>query len=120
DALHFATDLDAALRELCRLLKPGARAVIASREAESIGPAGRTWSAWLRAIGRSGLRLEQRLTEHGRQQRWRALYDLWRTHEAELRAEIGDAPTDLLIEEARDVQALTSHRPMLLVLRRPS
>jgi SAM-dependent methyltransferase len=120
DALPFAPDRDAALAELHRVMAPDARAVITIAEASGEDPGARgTVSAWLSGIGAAGLRLERRLENLGFSAQWFALYDLWHEHEAELRAAVGDAATDALIEEADSSDRLHRRRPVLLVLRRP-
>ncbi len=120
DALPFAPDRRAALIELHRIMAPGARAVltIAESSGEDQTKVG-TWSTWLSHFDAAGLRLERRLDDLGRNERWFALYDLWHEHEADLRAAIGGPATDKLIEEADSSDRLHRRRPVLLVLRRP-
>ena len=120
DALPFAPDRRAALIELHRIMAPGARAVFTISESSSADPDAKGhWSTWLAHLEAAGLHLERRLDDSGRNERWFALYDLWRQHEAELRAEVGDKATDALIEEADASDRLHQRRPVLLVLRRP-
>jgi SAM-dependent methyltransferase len=119
DALPFAPDRQAALIELHRIMAPGARAVFTMSESSSADPTAKGhWSTWLGYFEAADLRLEQRLDDPGRNERWFALYDLWRRHEAELRAAVGDKATDALIEEADASDRLHQRRPVLLVLRR--
>ncbi|HEX4704264.1 MAG TPA: class I SAM-dependent methyltransferase [Pseudonocardiaceae bacterium] len=120
DALPFAPDRAAALAELHRILAPGARAVITVAEVADPGQGPRgTWSQWLTHLAAAGLRLERRLEDYGRNERWHALYALWLRHEADLRAAVGDEATNALIAEASDADRLNTRRPVLLVLRRP-
>lgn len=120
DALPFAPDRRAALLELHRIMAPGARAVLTLSEASGTDPnAPSNWTAWLAHFEAAGLRLELRLEETGRNERWFALYDLWHEHESELRAAVGDPATDAIIEEADASDRLHQRRAGLAVLRRP-
>lgn len=121
DALPFAPDRRAAMVELHRILAPDARAVCTLAEVppdpDKAGTRG-LWTDWLSHLDAAGLRIERRFEDPGRNERWLALYDLWIAHEAELRAEVGDAATDKLIEEANAADRLPQRRPVLLVVRR--
>ena len=106
DALPFAPDRDAALRELRRILKPGARAVFTGGRnlpGHPLYVPGRP--TWEDRIAASGLELEAKVDRPEERGLWERLHGLWETHEAELRLEDGDPATDAKLAEARN------HRP---------
>ncbi|RKN50087.1 class I SAM-dependent methyltransferase, partial [Streptomyces klenkii] len=114
DALGFAPDPDAALRELGRLLAPGAR--LAATRAARRG-AETAWEAQARA---AGLLVEHVDERPGEPVMWQRLYRLWIGHETELRRELGDAQAENMLREAhRMLPALPGRRAVLLTLRRP-
>jgi ubiquinone/menaquinone biosynthesis C-methylase UbiE len=110
DALPFADDRVAALRELRRILAPGGRAVITARKRRA-GEDG--WEALGSA---AGLTTEQVLVNPHHDEHWRRLYALWLSHEKELRAEMGDRATDNLIREANEGPSRLGDRPALLLV----
>jgi ubiquinone/menaquinone biosynthesis C-methylase UbiE len=117
DALPFASDVDAALREVRRILRPRGRLVFTTREmrlnaekAEQLGP---DWSKALARNGFSTIRVRQR---PGISALWRAVYDQWLTHETALREELTDAIVERLLAEVRDVgPKLPEDRAWLLI-----
>jgi ubiquinone/menaquinone biosynthesis C-methylase UbiE len=116
DALGFARDRRAALTEIRRVLKPGARAVLTSgrNRARPVLP------PWKEQAQSTGLILdaeEERPHEPGM---WQRLYQLWTEHEAELRAQVGNAQADSMLTEARTRGPLLRDRVALTVtVRRP-
>lgn len=92
DALPFAPDRDAALRELRRILKPGARAVFTGGQNLPGHPKyvpGRP--TWEEHIAAAGLELEAKTPRPEEKGLWDRLNDLWQAHADELRREDGDA-----------------------------
>jgi SAM-dependent methyltransferase len=121
DALPFAPDGDAALRELARILRPGARALLTVAEREPGHPRYDPQApSWRERAARVGLRFEAEQERPEEPGLWLRLYDLWEQHEAELRAEIGDEATEQVLIEARDARPVMPHRrALLLTVRAP-
>ena len=103
DALPFAFDRDAALAELRRILKPGARAVFTGVRRlpghPAYDPAAATWPE---RIARSGLELETEIARPEEPELWERLYALLNEHEDEVRAELGKESADVLYDEVRN------------------
>jgi SAM-dependent methyltransferase len=119
DALPFAPDRDAALRELVRILRPGARAVFTAASRLPGHPRYDPRAPdWPDRISRAGLELESELERPDEAGLWLRLYDLWEQHEAELRAEIGDEATEqVLIEASAARPVIRYHRSLLFTVR---
>ena len=103
DALPFAFDKDAALRELRRILRPGARAVFTAKRALPEAP---TYDAdaptWPDRIKNAGLELEAALERPEEPGLWQRLYAGLTKHEVQVRAELGEEYADILYNEVRD------------------
>jgi SAM-dependent methyltransferase len=106
DVLPFTPDHVAALREVRRILKPGARAVFtggANLPGHPKYVPGRPSRE--ERIAAAGLELEAKVERPEEAGLWNRLNDLWEAHEDELRREHGDLATDAKLREARN------HRP---------
>jgi SAM-dependent methyltransferase len=104
DALPLALDRDAALRELRRVLRPGARAVFtAAKPADDQPPGSSRTSAWPDRVAGAGLELDHDEPRPDVPSFWRRLYCLWEQHEVSLRSALGDRATDNMLAEAREV-----------------
>ncbi|MGC9665438.1 class I SAM-dependent methyltransferase [Planosporangium sp. 12N6] len=114
DALPFANDRVAALREARRIVVPGGRVVLTARERPA------DTDDWPSMAAAADLDLEESLVNPYADDFWPRLYALWEAHEAELRSEVGERATDNLLREARTARpGQDGHRALLLVLRRP-
>jgi SAM-dependent methyltransferase len=122
DALPFADDHDAALRELARILRPGARAVFTAGERLPGHPRHDPQApSWRERAARAGLLVEDEAERPEEAGLWLGLYDLWERHEGELRAEIGDEATgQVLIEAGMARPTIDLHRALLLTVRAPA
>lgn len=115
DALGTAPDRAAALLELHRVLRPGARAVITRAVRRT--PQALTFSQEEAA----GLVVEHVDERPGEPAMWTRLYRLWITHEQELRDELGNDQTQNMLNEAnRMLPRLADRRALVLTLRRPT
>lgn len=114
DALGRAADRGAALRELGRVLAPGGRLVVTRALRRGAEP------AWQDQVEAAGLTQEDLDERPGEPAMWERLYQLWIAHADELRRELGEAPAENMLREARHVlPTLRGRRAVLLTLRRP-
>ena len=121
DALPFAFDRDAALAELRRILRPGARALFTGvrrlPEHPAHDAAGPTWPE---RIARAGLVLEEEIARPEEPGLWERLYARLREHEEQVRAELDERGADLLYEEVDSAGPLIRLRAAsLYVVRAP-
>lgn len=122
DALPMAVDRTAALKEVRRVLRPGARAVFTCAEwhGDQPLPGPRMATKWPPLIADAGLLLVDQVIDSGKQARQLRLYKLWLEHQAELKQRFGPTGQSLL-EEARMAPGLLtdSYRALLLTVQRP-
>jgi SAM-dependent methyltransferase len=121
DALPFAFDRDAALAELHRILRPGARAVFTGvhrlPEHPAYDAAGPTWPDRIR---RAGLELEAEIARPEESGLWERLYAGLVEHEEQVRAELDEEGADQLYEEVRGMgPTVHLHAASLYVARAP-
>ena len=121
DALPFAFDRDAALAEIRRVLRPGARAVFTAGRKLPGHPSYDTAApTWPERIARAGLEVEavtERPEESGL---WERLYAGLTAHEAEVRAELSEAGAEILYDEVRSAPSMIRFRaPALYAVRAP-
>ncbi|MEU1622393.1 class I SAM-dependent methyltransferase [Streptomyces sp. NPDC005722] len=115
DAFALATDRDAAVRELARILAPGGRLVMTRALRRDAGP---VWEEQAQAAGLMVQHVDERPAEPAM---WERLYRLWIAHADELRRELGDAQAQAMLHEAhRVLPTLPGRRAVLLTLERPS
>ncbi|GAB2788209.1 hypothetical protein GCM10027073_20540 [Streptomyces chlorus] len=114
DAFALAADRAAAVRELGRILAPGARLVLTRALRRGAAP---VWEEQARAAGLVVEHVDERPAEPAM---WARLYRLWIDHADELRRELGDDQAQNMLHEAhRMLPALPGRRAVLLTLRRP-
>lgn len=112
DALSFATDRDAALTEIHRILHPGGRAVLTRALPRGADPADQA--------SRAGLILEHLTERPDEPDLWRRLYHLWTANETELRQTLGDEQAKGMLAEATRMQPrLATRRAVIMTVRRP-
>jgi ubiquinone/menaquinone biosynthesis C-methylase UbiE len=115
DALPFTPDRDAALRELRRILKPGARAVFTSSTRQPGHPQYNSVEpSWEERIAAAGFELEAKVDRPEEPEMWSRLFDLWEANEEQLRRECGDVDTDNRLEEARTGREVSPFRTAAL------
>ncbi|WP_433290394.1 class I SAM-dependent methyltransferase [Pseudonocardia sp. CA-142604] len=116
DALPFAPDLDAALREIHRILRVGGRLVFtaAQSRAQAPGSAG----TWERHLEDAGFTVETRMINAFHHEHFRRLYTLWNEHAADLRSELGEVVAAGLLAEAAGVEQLDQLDALVVVAQR--
>jgi ubiquinone/menaquinone biosynthesis C-methylase UbiE len=117
DALPFAEDVDAALRETRRILRSGGMLSFTTRELRPGSPSaarfGRTWEKALRRNGLEPVRIICRPEVSGL---WRSVYREWVAHEQDLRSELPGPLVDDLLAEVDDIAPrLDDDRKWLLI-----
>ncbi|MEV7423911.1 class I SAM-dependent methyltransferase [Streptomyces sp. NPDC091212] len=116
DALGFAPDRLGALREMHRVLRPGARVVLTSggRRTHPLVP------PWPERAAAAGLELESEEERPGEPEMWRRLYRLWIARETDLRQHLGTEQAESMLAEARTrSRTLENRRSVAVTLRRP-
>ncbi|GAA3368601.1 hypothetical protein GCM10020367_07630 [Streptomyces sannanensis] len=114
DALAFAANRGNAVRELGRIMAPGARLVLTQALRQGAEP---LWEEKARAAGLIVEHVDERPAEPAMCAR---LYRLWIDHAEELRRELGDDQADNMLREANKTPpTLPGRRAVLLTLRRP-
>ncbi|MFF4694946.1 class I SAM-dependent methyltransferase [Streptomyces chattanoogensis] len=116
DALGFAPNRLAALREIRRVLRPGGRMVLTSggRRINPVSP------PWPEQAAAAGMELESEEERPHEPAMWRRLYQLWVKREADLRQHLGDQQADSMLMEARTrSRSLENRRSVTVTLRRP-
>jgi ubiquinone/menaquinone biosynthesis C-methylase UbiE len=119
DAIFFAEDRVAALREVKRLLRPAGRYAFTAPETDTpTRPAHvKDWTPLLEA---AGLELESKEEVPRFAEQLGRMYALWIEHLDEIRAELGDATAERLETEARMVApTLKTRRSIFITARRP-
>ncbi|HEY9483126.1 MAG TPA: class I SAM-dependent methyltransferase [Micromonosporaceae bacterium] len=115
DALPFAPDRAVALREVARILRPGGRLVFTGRTPRP------DTASWESMASLAGLDVVASHVNREHDEQWQRLYDLWLSHEGQLRVEVGDAVTDNLLREAtRAGEHLGRRDAVVMVVRRPT
>jgi ubiquinone/menaquinone biosynthesis C-methylase UbiE len=114
DALPFAPDRAAALREVRRILRPGGRLVFTGRDPRP------GMDRWEDLADSAGLEMESVFVNEDHDDQWRRLYALWLAHEDEIRLQAGDRAADNFMREANQgIDRSSSRRALLFVMRRP-
>ncbi|HEX4790313.1 MAG TPA: methyltransferase domain-containing protein [Actinospica sp.] len=119
DALPFAFDRDAAVAELRRILRPGARAVFTGvhrlpehPEYDAAVP------RWPERIRRAGLELEAEIVRPEEPGLWERLYAGLIEHEAQVRAELDERGAEILYDEVHAAGSTVGLREAVLYVAR--
>jgi ubiquinone/menaquinone biosynthesis C-methylase UbiE len=114
DALSFAEDRTDTIRELARLLAPGARLTLTRALRHEAAP---VWKDQAQAAGLTVEHVDERPNDP---EMWARLYRLRIEHADELRRDLGDAQAKNTLTEAhRTLPTLPGRRAVLLTLQRP-
>ena len=118
DAVFFATDRVAVFAEMTRVLRPGARFVFTADEERTDRPA--AVPDWSPIVERGGLVVVAREEIPQWAEQLSAMYAAWLANIDELRAELGDASANDLVEEAELVgPTLEKRTGVLYVAEKP-
>jgi SAM-dependent methyltransferase len=102
DGIPFAADWPAALAELHRILRPGARAVFTAVRPLPGHPAyDAAAPGWPELMSRAGLELEAEIARPEEPGLWQRLYAGLTEHEEQVRAELGPAGAAILYDEVQ-------------------
>jgi SAM-dependent methyltransferase len=104
ESLAMAADRGAALAEVRRILRPGARATFTGGERHGPDEPADVFR-WAPLVEKAGLDLVSSHVDPARGARWLAVCALHLDHEAELRASLGDDLAEEFIREAREAPA---------------
>ena len=119
DALFFAPDRVAALCEVARVLRPGARFLFTADEREKVTQPADVLD-WSDLVHAAGLEVVSKEPIPGLAERTQRIYGLWLAHLDELRLELGDEVANQLATEANTVGPTLGLRRALLVTARRS
>jgi ubiquinone/menaquinone biosynthesis C-methylase UbiE len=119
DAIFFAEDRVAALREVRRLLRPAGRYAFTGPETDAPTRPGHV-EDWRPLLEAAGLEVESKEEVPRFAEQLGRMYDLWLERIDEIRAELGAAAAEGLETEARTVApTLASRRSVFITARRP-
>ncbi len=117
DAFTATNDIESALEEVRRILKPRGDFVFTARQ---LGPKGRHFEAigedWASGLERSGFKDVRVMVRPNVSELWRKVYGLWLKHESELQKELlPDTPDALIGEANRGIPLTRDRRPWCLI-----
>lgn len=117
DALPAAQDVEAALSEVRRILRPDGSFIFTTREPNPLNERhAKLGNAWRDGLARSGFEVVDVCERPEVSDLWRSIYKQWLRHESGLRRELLPETVDGLIAEAHRVTpALDDGRPWFLI-----